>query len=294
MSGRDPWDVVLAFVLIGSVTTYTLGVARAWRHAAVGRGIRRSHVLSFGLGATALVVALLSPLDALSDVLFSAHMGQHELLILVAAPLLVLGKPGLSSLWAMPSALRSRAAAAIAASPVRTSWRVISAPGISLGLHVLVLWLWHLPGPFQAALGSESIHAFQHVTLFLTAALFWWGVSQGRYGRAGYGAAALFVFVNSIQGGILAALLTVAQRAWYPVHAVRTAAAGHDPLSDQQLAGLIMWVPAGAISVLLGLALFAAWLGYAARRRAAAERANYGDGPYRQLPGTEVRERREV
>jgi putative membrane protein len=106
----------------------------------------------------------------------------------------------------------------------------------------------------------------QHVSFLVTAAVFWWGMIYGRYGRIGYGAGVLYVFLTAIHSSILGALVTIAPSLWYPRYA-HTGAAWHvDPLEDQQLAGLLMWIPSGVILIVLGLALFAAWLGESERR----------------------------
>ncbi|HUP49709.1 MAG TPA: cytochrome c oxidase assembly protein, partial [Thermoanaerobaculia bacterium] len=89
---------------------------------------------------------------------------------------------------------------------------------------------------------------------------------HGRYGRLGYGMAVLFVFGTALYSGALGALITLAPRLWYPIYGSRTAALDIDPMTDQQLAGLIMWIPAGTILIIVALALFAAWLGAMERR----------------------------
>jgi putative membrane protein len=265
---KDPrdWDVVIALVLALSATIYVTGLARLWRAAGRGRGVRPLAVVSFAAGLAALVVALLSPLDALSDVLFSAHMGQHELLMLVAAPLLVMGKPWLTGAWALPERWRGPVLRRLQRPALREPWRAISGPVVILVLHALALWIWHIPGLFEGAMRDERVHAIQHLSFFVTAALFWWALIRGRYGRAGYGAAALFVFLTAAHSGILGALITVAGRLWYPIYDARSRAAGVDPLADQQLAGLLMWIPAGMLLAALALGLLAAWLGEAERR----------------------------
>jgi putative membrane protein len=116
------------------------------------------------------------------------------------------------------------------------------------------------------------VHAVQHAGFFFTAALFFWSLLHGRYGRVGYGASACFVFLTAAHTGLLGALLTVAGSLWYPIQQERGLPYGICALEDQQLAGLIMWVPAGAILVIIGLALFAAWLGESERRARLAER----------------------
>ena len=265
------WDIAIALVLALSATLYLVGLTRLWRHAGRGRGVRPISVIAFAAGLGALVVALLSPLDALSDALFSAHMGQHELLMLVAAPLLVMGKPWLTGAWALPSAWRPGALGLLQRPLLRRPWRAATGPVTILVLHALALWIWHVPRLFEGAMRNETVHAFQHLCFFVTAALFWWALVQGRYGRAGYGAAVLFVFITAMHSGVLGALITFAGRLWYPIYDGRTRAAGHDPLQDQQLAGLLMWIPAGVILAVLGVALLAAWLGESDRRARSAD-----------------------
>jgi cytochrome c oxidase assembly factor CtaG len=213
-----------------------------------------------------LLVALLSPVDALGGILFSAHMAQHELLILVAAPLLVLGRPLAPFLWALPEPARETAGRWSRAPAFAAFWRWLTAPLVVFVLHGLALWIWHLPSLYQATLDDDFIHALQHLSFFASSALFWWALLHGRFGRLGYGAAVLYVFLTSLHSGVLGALLTFAPRLWYPIYEARTSRWGLSPLEDQQLAGLIMWIPAGVVFIVLGLALFAAWLGEAERR----------------------------
>jgi len=256
----------MAVMLAASATLYAAGLWRLWRHAGTGHGVRPGNVAAFAAGLATLVIALLSPLDRLSDVLFSAHMGQHELLMLVAAPLLVMGKPWLTGAWALPDRWRGRVLSLGQAPAFRQPFRAVTGPVAILVLHALALWIWHVPGLFEGAMRHEGVHALQHACFFITAALFWWALVQGRYGRGGYGAGLLFVFITGMHSGILGALITFGRRLWYPLYDARARAAGVDPLRDQQLAGLLMWIPAGVILTVLGLALLAAWLGEAERR----------------------------
>ena len=146
------------------------------------------------------------------------------------------------------------------------TWRLLTGPLMVFLLHGVALWIWHVPALFEAALHDEAIHAVQHVSFLLTAALFWWGMVHGRYGRAGYGAAVAYVFLTAIHSTVLGALLTVAPSVWYRSYEGTAAARHLDALADQQLAGLVMWVPSGVIFIVGGLALFAAWLGESERR----------------------------
>jgi putative membrane protein len=252
-------DPLAIGTFVVSSAIYVRGTRRLWRTVGVGHGIRRWEALCFALGQITLLLALVSPIDRLSDLLFSAHMTQHEIIMVVAPPLFVLGRPGVALAWAFPRIGRA-------------TWRLGSAPALALVAHALVVWLWHVPVLFEAALRSEAVHAVQHASFFGTAALFWWSIVRGRYGRLGYGLAVVFVFATAMHTSILGALLTVAEHVWYPMYTERGEAVGMDPVADQQLAGLVMWVPAGVVFVLAALGLFAAWLGESARRVARAER----------------------
>ena len=145
-------------------------------------------------------------------------------------------------------------------------WRFLTAPVVALVLHGLVRWIWHLPAAFEAALADERVHIVQHVTFFASAALFWWSLVHGKYRRAGYGIAVVFVFFTAMHSGLLAALLSLSDTPWYGSHALRTNAWGLDPVEDQQRAGLLMWIPGGVLLTSIGLAFLAAWLGAAGRR----------------------------
>ena len=257
------WDVTTAIVLAVMATVYVRGVATLWRNDAGRLTVRPWQVAAFAAGLASVVIALLSPLSRLSDVLFSAHMAQHEILMLIAAPLMVIGRPFIVMLWALPSTGRLRVGQAIRYPAVLSIWERLTGPFVVLILHAVVLWVWHIPAFFEAALQNETVHVFQHLSFFVTAALFWWGLIHGRYGRVGYGVGVLYVFATAMHTQILGALLTFGRRIWYPTHALRTGSAA---LEDQQLAGIVMWVPFGVIFVVIALALFAAWLGEAERR----------------------------
>jgi putative membrane protein len=135
-----------------------------------------------------------------------------------------------------------------------------------------------VPALYEAAVRSDRVHLLQHVSFVGTASLFWWGLLRGRYGRLGYGAAVFYVFATGVHSGGLGALLTFLQRPIYSIYVSRTHAHGVDPLADQQLAGLLMWIPAGVMFLLFGLALFAAWLAEAERRQELGRNVEAGAG----------------
>jgi putative membrane protein len=187
-------------------------------------------------------------------------MTQHELLMLVAAPLLVLGRPIVPFLWALPREWTLTLARFSKLTAWERTWQTISNPLVAWMLNAIVLWSWHLPFLFEATLESESIHALQHASFLLSALLFWWAVIHGRRRALGFGLAVLYMFTTALHSGLLGALLTFANTVWYPAYAERTSAWGLTPLQDQQLGGLIMWVPAGLVYVAAGLSLFTGWL----------------------------------
>jgi putative membrane protein len=253
------WEPAVVIVLILTGALYANGLRRLWRKSP-GAGIRIWEAASFATGWTAAALALVSPLHALGGVLFSAHMVQHELLIGVSAPLLVLGRPLIPFLWALPPAWRSGLGALTKRSVVSSSWGVLTQPAVAFALHAVALWVWHLPGPYQATLNSEVMHSLQHLSFISTGLLFWWTVFGARSASLGHGVAVFYLFATALQTGALGALLTFAPTLWYPAYAATSGAWGLTPLDDQQLGGLIMWIPGSLPYVIAGLVLFARWL----------------------------------
>lgn len=231
------------------------------RLRARNRGAQRTRELAFFLaGWAALVLALISPIHPLGSALFSVHMVQHELLMIVAAPLLVLGRLELYLACVLPAGATGRIAGALRRGGVAKSWRFLNQPIAAWIVHALALWLWHVPRFFEATLTSDWIHAAQHISFFGTALLFWEAVLHSSMRRAAYGASVLYLFTTAAYTGVLGALLTFSTHVWYPAYGVLPTAWGFTPLEDQQLGGLIMWVPAGLVYIAAGLSLFASWL----------------------------------
>jgi cytochrome c oxidase assembly factor CtaG len=141
---------------------------------------------------------------------------------------------------------------------------MLTSPPSAFCLYGVALWVWHVPRLYDYALEHETVHAVEHLCFFGTASLFWWGTAHGRHGRTGYGAAIVYVFATAVHGGLLGALLTVSPRVWYAPY-VAHHPVGLTPLEDQQLAGLLMWMPASLTFVAAGLLLFAAWLRHSER-----------------------------
>jgi cytochrome c oxidase assembly factor CtaG len=238
--------------------------ARGWfaRHRArhAERGWR---VASFMGGFTALSVALLSPLHGFAEHLFSAHMLQHLLLMSVAAPLLLLANPLPTMLWGLPTRWRRSAGRLLSQDgPVVAMLRPMTRPLVAWWIFVLVLFGWHLPALYGAALESEPLHYLQHASFLGAAALFWWPVigPAPLRSRLPYLIRLLYVFATWIPSSALGAGITFAPAVLIPHYLATPRHWGLDPLTDQQLAGLLMWVPSDAIFALAMIVLFVALL----------------------------------
>jgi len=249
------WTLSLPIVipLVATLLLYAVGTRALWRQAGRGRGVRGWRVAAFAAGWLALVVALVSPLHALGEALFSAHMAQHELLMTVAAPLLILGRPLVPALFALPPGARRGASRWTQRRWFRSLWGRLTRPGTAWILHATAIWAWHLPRLYDATLQNDFVHTLQHLSFLGTALLFWWTVLQPSW--AGRGVAMVSLFTTMLQTGALGAILTVSAATWYPAYGGTTQPWGLTPLEDQQLGGLIMWIPGGAAYLIAALAL---------------------------------------
>jgi putative membrane protein len=259
----SPWDLAVVGLLIVCGALYLLGSVRLSR-----RGVRMRPLesIAFGIGWCALMGAVLPPLDALAVELFSIHMVQHELMMLIGAPLITLGRPLPVWIAALSDSFRGVLTRTLQSEPIARGWRLLTTPVLACALHGLAIWIWHVPRLYDIAVENEAVHALQHTMFVGTSLVLWWGLLYGRYGRAGYGAAVFYLFATAVHTGILGAMLTFARVPLYTAYAAPAALRGVDPLGDQQVAGLVMWVPAGLVLTLAGLAFFAAWLSASERR----------------------------
>jgi putative membrane protein len=252
------WPPFIVISLLLTAALYGFGAVRMRRRATS----RRSFVwpiLWFALGWISLVIALDSPLHELGEQLFWVHMTQHEILILISAPLLVLGRPMLAFLWALPPAWRRRAASFGRSRTFRKSWAFASAPLPAWLLSALALWIWHIPWLFEQTLRDDWIHAAQHTTFLATALIFWWPVVN-RTQALGYGGGLVYVFTTILHTSVLGALLTFAPRAWYSSYMMTAPARHLSALEDQQIGGLIMWIAAGTLLLVVALILLVKWM----------------------------------
>jgi putative membrane protein len=239
---------LIGVLVVGAL--YARGIFILWQRAGREHGLQRRQALCYGGGLLTIVVALESPLDRFSADLFAIHMVQHLLLIVVAGPLLVLGAPIAPLLWALPPASRRRVG-----SWLHRAATLLTRPALAFGLHSLALWLWHLPVLYEVALRSRGVHVLEHLSFLATAVLFWWAVIHAT--RA---VGVLSVFGLALQSTVLGALLVFSPTPWYTAHQASAAAWGLTAGEDQQLAGLIMWVPGGSVYLAAALGLLARWL----------------------------------
>jgi cytochrome c oxidase assembly factor CtaG len=256
------WDVWVTAPLALSAMLYTAGLSRLWRRAGVGRGVAVWQALAFAAGWATLALALVTPLHAVAEHLFAAHMIEHELLMTVAAPLLAVSRPLGTFLRALPRPARTALTGAGHANLVRTAWRFVTGQTAATVLHGLAIWVWHIPRLLDATLVDEGLHRMQHVSFLGSALVFWWAVLRGP--KRIYGVGAFHVFATMIHTSLLGALLTLAPRVLYPLQTHDAPAFGLAPLEDQQLAGLLMWAPGSVVYLVAGLGLMSVWLRSAA------------------------------
>ena len=253
----DALQIFIAVVLALSALLYISGYRRLSKAAAAPSGVRRAAWL-FAAGWLTLAIALISPLASATEGLFSAHMIQHELLMVVAAPLLVLGRPLAMWTWGLPAHWRASPARVFHRRAFAQVWDRLASPLGATVLHAAVIWTWHVPRVFELSETSVGAHALQHIAFLFSALLFWWALLKpARGGRIG--AAVACLFITMLHTGALGVLLTFSGEVWYPQ---ATADAGHwglSALEDQQLGGLVMWVVGGLPYVGAALALASRW-----------------------------------
>lgn len=221
-------------------------------HGRIGvRSLPPLRIAAAAGGLLALLLALLSPLDPLSDWLASVHMVQHMLLIVVAAPLLAIGAPVTVFVWGLPAHWRRNYVRwlrpLIGRDPPGVWFR---RPLIAWGIFAATLWFWHLPALYEAALRDQLIHDVEHLMFFGTALLYWRVLVGPAMQRLGPGAAVLYIFTTSLHSAALGALMAISPWVWYPEYNSRPIVFGLTALEDQQLAGVIMWMPACLVYVL--------------------------------------------
>ena len=237
-------DRLVETILIVSVLVYSVGLARAQARSPGRWPVAKWRVACFFGAITVLALALLSPIDELADVFFAVHMGQHLLLMLVAAPLLAVSDAHLIFLRFLPLASRRRFGLAVSRIPgmKQASYMPVAA-WLACGAMVVVLGFWHIPAAYDWALNHPWGHALEHLTLIITAIAFWRMIVTSGRRRLSPGMAVMMASLVGLQGAFMGAIISFAQ------HPLYVAYAGNS-LNDQALAGVMMCIPASLIYLL--------------------------------------------
>lgn len=247
----DPLVTIpLALVLV----IYLLGRSRLKERS----NVERPGPWLFIGGWAVLTLSLVSPLHEGGEVSFTLHMVEHELIMLVATLMLAASRSGGTLAWGLPAPMR-RALGGSWKAPLSALWRQLTEPVTATVVQALVMWGWHAPSLFDRALASDGWHAAQHISFILASLLFWVAMLRPRHG--GYLLSAACLFLTSMVEGALGALMSLAQSPWYSAYAAMgMSGIGLDPTTDQQLAGLIMWIPGGLVHGAAAVLFVYRWL----------------------------------
>jgi len=240
------WSTIIG---IGALAALYWWRARVERKREGQRPTRRQAWALAG-GLVTMFFALNGPLHDLSDYdLFSAHMIQHLVLIFLVAPLLVLGTPG----WMLRPALRVPGVGPVA--------RWLTRPTICFAVFNVMVAAWHLPGPYNLAMAVHPVHIVEHLMFMATAVLMWWPFLSPlpELPRLAYPGQMLYCFLMSIPMSIVAIYITMADHVLYPAYEMAPRVWGLTPLEDQQLGGLIMWIPGGLVFYVVMSIVFFKW-----------------------------------
>jgi cytochrome c oxidase assembly factor CtaG len=201
-------------------------------------------------------------------------MAQHLLLLMVAPPLLLLGKPVPVLLMGLPRSLVRRVARAHARTPwLRRLTRGLTSPLVAWPLYVGDLLVWHVPALYAATLQHASVHVLEHLCFLGTGLLFWWVIVEPLPGppRLHHGVRLLYAWATVLPTTALGALFTFAGTPWYPFYAAEPRLWGISVLDDQRLGGLLMWLPGDMMYVVAAALLFFAMLAHDERAVAAED-----------------------
>ena len=245
------------FVVVPLALALLIFIAGQWQ-LRQRSSVSRKRSWLFLAGWLILTLSLVSPLHTGGERSFTLHMIEHELIMLVATLLLAASNVGGILAWGLPPQLR-RALAGGWKAPLASLWRRLTEPMTATLVQAVVLWVWHAPALFDRALRSDGWHAAQHISFVAASLLFWVAMLDPR--RGGYLLSAACLFLTTLVEGALGALMSLSQSPWYSAYAdMGLSGIGLDPTTDQQLAGLIMWIPGGVVHGAAALALLYRWL----------------------------------
>ena len=239
------WTVYPSFLIGWALfgAAYLAGVGPLRRRLRLAERVGPGRVALFLGGWALLFLALQGPLHDLSDTyLFSAHMVQHLVLTLLVPPLLLAGTPA----WLLRPVLRPTA--------LRSAARLLTRPAVAFALYNVFFTAWHVPALYDWMMRVHSVHIVMHLSILATAVLLWWPVlgPVAELGRLPYPGQILYLFLLGLPMMMLAAIITLSERVLYPWYASAPRLWGLTPLEDQQLGGLIMWVP-GTMVLWIGI-----------------------------------------
>lgn len=206
----------------------------------------------FHAGTGLVFLALISPLDRLADeYLFSAHMVQHLILVYFAPPLWLLGLPT----WIPGWITRRRVGQHVFA------W--LTQPVVAFLVFNGTMWAWHFPNAYDAALAQEGLHIGEHLTFLASAVIGWWPIvgpiSKGS-GRLSPLERSIYLFLSMLACTSLAALITLSPRRLYHFYGENPWAWGMSPMLDQQIGGLLMWLPTDMLFMASALVFLYGWM----------------------------------
>ncbi len=259
------WEpsILIGIVLITGLYLYAIGPLRKRLYS--NEQIKTGQTIAFLLGVLIMFLALVSPLDELGDAyLFSAHMVQHLCLTIIGPPLLLLGTPE----WLVKPALNNKVVFNIA--------KVLTYPAVAFVLYNADFWLWHAPPLYNATLENQNIHILEHLTFIFFGVLYWWPIFSPSKDlpRLHIGGQILYLFLSGMPSVLLGAGLTFSP----PLYAPYIAAPriwGISAATDQQLGGLIMWVPVSIAYIVIMSVLFIRWMLQQEAKQQAKERELY-------------------
>jgi putative membrane protein len=239
------WDVIFVLLVFG--TLYLRGWARMRK---MGGEARLSQLLSYALALVAICCALLSPLDDLASYLLIAHMVQHELLMMIAPPLILLANPVPILVWGLGGSARLQAGNLLTRhSVIRRARDFLGWMPVAWSLYVVNLWAWHHPVLYQAALRDPWIHDVEHILFFLTALVFWWPVMRpvSRPAPIQDGVRIFYLFLAATQDGLLSGLIALSSKILYPHYETTLRLWDLTPREDQMGGGIVMFA-AGSVT----------------------------------------------
>ncbi len=250
------WTVVLAI----SAGFYYAGFLRLVRKNRAG--INFAGPILAGVGFISLSLALIGPFEVFSGETFWAHMTQHMLIIIVAAPAILSARALPVYLWVAPRVIRVGSGILLnRKGVVRYALLFLTNPKFALPFFVLVLWGWHYPPAYELALRNSFVHFAEHLTMFAAAVFFWWPIIGPPPVRSSlsYPQRLIYLILIVTPSAALAALITLIGRVIYPFYLGSPSPFGLSALESQVIGGIIMWIPGNLIYLLAVTVIFFTW-----------------------------------